>query len=229
MDKIGRAPSKKDDGFRPVSLPTSNAGTVNCSLGVNRSFREPNSRETPKKTELGQDGNSSTSVLREDLKTVMSIIRLVKAPRCPISHVLEKRAFWRRTSSHPHPTPRALLAQGSLNSRSDPAFTGEDITNKFKKITDWKRVSTALEEVDTSILNAVPDDIVSNKDIDTAIGAPTNHFGTVVVNCQRKVPVKSTRRSLPADVRELIRIKNAAQRRASAYPTPENRSRARAL
>ncbi|GBP20028.1 hypothetical protein EVAR_13794_1 [Eumeta japonica] len=108
-------------------------------------------------------------------------------------------------------------------------FTGENHTNKFKKITDWKRVSTALEEVDTPSLNAIPNDIVSNKDIDTAIGALTNHIGTVVTNCQRKVPAKSKRRGLPADVRELIRVKNAALSRASAYPTPELRSRACAL
>ncbi|GBP31520.1 hypothetical protein EVAR_84632_1 [Eumeta japonica] len=35
--------------------------------------------------------------------------------------------------------------------------------------------------------------------------------------------------SLLAVVRELIRVKNAALRRASAYPTPEYKSRARAL
>ncbi|GBP09751.1 Probable RNA-directed DNA polymerase from transposon BS [Eumeta japonica] len=108
-------------------------------------------------------------------------------------------------------------------------FTGENHTSKFKKITDWKRVSTTLEEVDTPTLNAIPNDIVSNKDIDTAIGALTNHIGTVVANCQRKVPVKSKRRSLPADVWELIRVKNAALRRASAYPISEYRSRARAF
>ncbi|GBP28538.1 hypothetical protein EVAR_23003_1 [Eumeta japonica] len=89
-----------------------------------------------------------------------------------------------------------------------------------------KRVSTALEEVDTPNLNVIPDDIVSNNDIDTAIGALTKHIRSVVKRCQRKVPANSDRRGLPADVRELIRAKT--QRRASAYPTPEYRSRARA-
>ncbi|GBP08777.1 Probable RNA-directed DNA polymerase from transposon BS [Eumeta japonica] len=37
------------------------------------------------------------------------------------------------------------------------------------------------------------------------------------------------RRKFPPDILELIRAKNAALRRASAYPTPEYRSRARAL
>ncbi|GBP82764.1 RNA-directed DNA polymerase from mobile element jockey [Eumeta japonica] len=44
-----------------------------------------------------------------------------------------------------------------------------------------------------------------------------------------KLGSSTDRRGLPADVRELIRVKNAALRRASAYPTPEYRSRARAL
>ncbi|GBP53666.1 RNA-directed DNA polymerase from mobile element jockey [Eumeta japonica] len=107
--------------------------------------------------------------------------------------------------------------------------TGENPNIATKTIIDWKRVSTALEEVDTPNLNVIPDDIVSNNDIDTAIGALTKHIRSVVKRCQRKVPANSDRRGLPADVRELIRAKNAALRRASAYPTPEYRSRARAL
>ncbi|GBP67644.1 RNA-directed DNA polymerase from mobile element jockey [Eumeta japonica] len=65
------------------------------------------------------------------------------------------------------------------------------------KITDWKRVSTALEKIDTPPLNSIPDNIRTTDEIDSAI--------------------------------ELIRAKNKALRRASAYPTPEYRSRARAL
>ncbi|GBP62438.1 RNA-directed DNA polymerase from mobile element jockey [Eumeta japonica] len=107
--------------------------------------------------------------------------------------------------------------------------TGENPNIATKTIIDWKRVSTALEEVDTPNLNVIPDDIVSNNDIDTAIGALTKHIRSVVKRCQRKVPANSDRRGLPADVRELIRAENAALRRVSAYPTPEYRSRARAL
>ncbi|GBP22755.1 RNA-directed DNA polymerase from mobile element jockey [Eumeta japonica] len=43
------------------------------------------------------------------------------------------------------------------------------------------------------------------------------------------VPAKSDRKELPSDVSELIRAKNAVLRRASKYPTCENRSHARAL
>ncbi|GBP32504.1 Probable RNA-directed DNA polymerase from transposon BS [Eumeta japonica] len=109
------------------------------------------------------------------------------------------------------------------------SFTGEKQNIVTKTIIDWKRVSTPLEEVDTPNLNVIPDDIVSNKDIDTAIGALTKRIRSVVKRCQRKVPANSDRRGLPADVRELIIAKNAALCRASAYPTPEYRSRARAL
>ncbi|GBP41967.1 hypothetical protein EVAR_33771_1 [Eumeta japonica] len=60
-------------------------------------------------------------------------------------------------------------------------------------------------------------------------GALTNHVRTVVEESEREVPASSDRRKFPPDILELIRAKNAALRRASAYPTPEYRSRARAL
>ncbi|GBP40338.1 Probable RNA-directed DNA polymerase from transposon BS [Eumeta japonica] len=97
------------------------------------------------------------------------------------------------------------------------------------KITDWKRVSTAFEKIDTPPLNSILDDIRTTEEIDHAIGALTSHVRTVVEKCERKVPASSDRRKFPPDILELIRAKNAALRRASAYPTPEYRSRARAL
>ncbi|GBP67647.1 RNA-directed DNA polymerase from mobile element jockey [Eumeta japonica] len=66
-------------------------------------------------------------------------------------------------------------------------------------------------------------------EIDSAIGALTSHIRTVVEKCEREVPASSDRRKFPPDILELIRAKNKALRRASAYPTPEYRSRARAL
>ncbi|GBP95558.1 Probable RNA-directed DNA polymerase from transposon BS [Eumeta japonica] len=69
---------------------------------------------------------------------------------------------------------------------------------------------------------------VFNNDVDTAIGA-LQHIRPVVKRCQRKVPANSDRRGLSADIHELIRAKNAALRRASAYPTPEYRFRAQTL
>ncbi|GBP92318.1 hypothetical protein EVAR_65731_1 [Eumeta japonica] len=99
----------------------------------------------------------------------------------------------------------------------------------MKTIIDWNRVSTALEEVNTPNLNVIPDNIVFNNDIDIVIGILIKPIRSVVKRCQRKVPVNSDRRSLPAVVRKLIRAKNAALRRASAYPTLEYRSLARVL
>ncbi|GBP26168.1 RNA-directed DNA polymerase from mobile element jockey [Eumeta japonica] len=99
----------------------------------------------------------------------------------------------------------------------------------IRKITNWKRVSTALEKIDTPNLNSIPNDIASTDEIDLAIGALTNHVRTVVEESEREVPASSDRRKFPPDILELIRAKNAALRRASAYPTPEYRSRARAL
>ncbi|GBP86548.1 RNA-directed DNA polymerase from mobile element jockey [Eumeta japonica] len=101
--------------------------------------------------------------------------------------------------------------------------------NPTCKITDWKRVSTALEKIDTPPLNSIPDNIRTTDEIDSAIGALTSHIRTVVEKCEREVPASSDRRKFPPDILELIRAKNKALRRASAYPTPEYRSRARAL
>ncbi|GBP36002.1 hypothetical protein EVAR_29129_1 [Eumeta japonica] len=48
------------------------------------------------------------------------------------------------------------------------------------KVTEWKRVSTVLEEVDTPALNNIPDIIETTDEINSAIGALTNHIRTVV-------------------------------------------------
>ncbi|GBP46907.1 Probable RNA-directed DNA polymerase from transposon BS [Eumeta japonica] len=99
----------------------------------------------------------------------------------------------------------------------------------IRKITNWKRVSTALEEIDTPNLNSIPNDIASTDEIDFAIDALTNHVRTVVEESEREVPASSDRRKFPPDILEMIRAKNAALRRASAYPTPKYRSKARSL
>ncbi|GBP88541.1 RNA-directed DNA polymerase from mobile element jockey [Eumeta japonica] len=108
-----------------------------------------------------------------------------------------------------------------------PPDGGRPISTTIK-ITDWKKVSTALEKIDTPPLNNIPDVIRTTDEIDSAIGALTSHIKTVVERCEREVPASSDRRKFPPEILELIRAKNAALRRASAYPTPEYRSRARA-
>ncbi|GBP90732.1 hypothetical protein EVAR_26702_1 [Eumeta japonica] len=70
---------------------------------------------------------------------------------------------------------------------------------------------------------------VSTNDIDSAIGALTSHIMTVVGNNLRKVPANSDRRILIADVRKLMRVKNVALHRASAYSTAANSSYERAI
>ncbi|GBP81498.1 Probable RNA-directed DNA polymerase from transposon BS [Eumeta japonica] len=59
-------------------------------------------------------------------------------------------------------------------------------------------------------------------------GALTNHVRTVVEESEREVPASSDRRKFPPDILELIRAKTQLCA-ARAYPTPEYRSRARAL
>ncbi|GBP08471.1 RNA-directed DNA polymerase from mobile element jockey [Eumeta japonica] len=101
--------------------------------------------------------------------------------------------------------------------------------NPTLKITDWKRVSNILEKIDTPSFNSIPDDIGTTDEIDSAKGFLTNHVRSVVENSGWEVPASSDRRKLPTDVLELIRAKNTALRRASAYSTAEHRSRARVL
>ncbi|GBP74436.1 RNA-directed DNA polymerase from mobile element jockey [Eumeta japonica] len=56
------------------------------------------------------------------------------------------------------------------------------------KTTNWQKVLAMLEEIDTPILNSIPNDIVSTDDIDNEIGACTNHIRTVVESSSRTVP-----------------------------------------
>ncbi|GBP03253.1 hypothetical protein EVAR_2672_1 [Eumeta japonica] len=76
------------------------------------------------------------------------------------------------------------------------------------KITDWKRVSTAFEKIDTPPLSTIPDHIRTIEEIDHAIGALTSHVRTVIEKCERKVPASSDRRKFPPDILELIRAKS---------------------
>ncbi|GBP58584.1 Probable RNA-directed DNA polymerase from transposon BS [Eumeta japonica] len=62
----------------------------------------------------------------------------------------------------------------------------------------------------------------------TYSSALTNHVRTVVEESEREVPASSDRRKFPPDILELIRAKTQLCA-ARAYPTPEYRSRARAL
>ncbi|GBP10396.1 Probable RNA-directed DNA polymerase from transposon BS [Eumeta japonica] len=79
----------------------------------------------------------------------------------------------------------------------------------IRKITNWKRVSTALEEIDTPNLNSILNDIASTHEIDFPIGALTNDIRTMVEESEREVPASSDRRKFPPDILELIRAKNA--------------------
>ncbi|GBP66086.1 hypothetical protein EVAR_37548_1 [Eumeta japonica] len=66
-----------------------------------------------------------------------------------------------------------------------------DCPPSIKTITNWQKVSAALEEIDTPILNSILNDTVSTDDIDNAIGALTNHITTVVESSSKTVPAKS--------------------------------------
>ncbi|GBP33343.1 hypothetical protein EVAR_30933_1 [Eumeta japonica] len=75
-----------------------------------------------------------------------------------------------------------------------------DCLPSTKTITNWQKMSTVLEEIDTPILNSIPNGIVSTHGIDNAIDALTNHIRTVVENSSRTLPGKSDRKEMPRDV-----------------------------
>ncbi|GBP92307.1 RNA-directed DNA polymerase from mobile element jockey [Eumeta japonica] len=92
------------------------------------------------------------------------------------------------------------------------------------KLSTGRECRPRLKKPDTPPLNSIPDDIRTTEEIDHAIDALTSHVRMVVEKCERKVPASSDRRKFPLDILELTRAKNAALRRASAYPTPEYRT-----
>ncbi|GBP52355.1 hypothetical protein EVAR_37742_1 [Eumeta japonica] len=86
-------------------------------------------------------------------------------------------------SDHRH----VLMRLGSLTKDCPPLV---------KTITNWQEVSTELKEIDTSILNSIPNDIVSTDDIDNAIDVLTDHVRTVVDDSSRIVPANTGRSCL---------------------------------
>ncbi|GBP05499.1 hypothetical protein EVAR_3011_1 [Eumeta japonica] len=118
------------------------------------------------------------------------------------------------------PKIRKQISCGGRDARR-PHDVGSNTPRIYKP--NISGISCLLEEIDTPILNSIPNDIVSTNDIDNAIGALTNHITTVIESSSRTVPAKSDRRELPRDVIELIRDKNAALCRAGKYPTCEKR------
>ncbi|GBP92123.1 hypothetical protein EVAR_47875_1 [Eumeta japonica] len=63
--------------------------------------------------------------------------------------------------------------------------------NPTLKINFRKRVSTTLDKIDTPSLNIIPDDISTTDEIESAIGALTNHVRTVVEKWERERPDNS--------------------------------------
>ncbi|GBP46754.1 RNA-directed DNA polymerase from mobile element jockey [Eumeta japonica] len=113
-----------------------------------------------------------------------------------------------------------------LISDRHPIFTKlrpicDNCPSDYKIITDWKKVSVALEEVDTPTLNKIPNDIESIYDINNAISALISHVTIVVGNSSRKFSVNYDDRKLPAYIRNPIRAENVALR--ALIPLPQIR------
>ncbi|GBP55095.1 hypothetical protein EVAR_46392_1 [Eumeta japonica] len=81
-----------------------------------------------------------------------------------------------------------------------------DCPPSTKTITNWQKVSTALEEIDIPILNSIVNYIASTNDIKNAIGVLTSHIRTMVENSSRIVPGKSDREELARDGRSVVEV-----------------------
>ncbi|GBP24285.1 RNA-directed DNA polymerase from mobile element jockey [Eumeta japonica] len=97
----------------------------------------------------------------------------------------------------------------------------------IRKITNWKECRPRLRKstLQTSIAFPMTSRLQTRL---TCHRCFTNHVRTVVEESEREVPASSDRRKFPPDILELIRAKTQLCA-ARAYPTPEYRSRARAL
>ncbi|GBP32174.1 hypothetical protein EVAR_80942_1 [Eumeta japonica] len=71
---------------------------------------------------------------------------------------------------------------GAFNCKNPRRF------NPIMKITNWTKESTAHKEISTPSLNNIPNHINTTDEIDSAIGALTNHVRTVVEYNAREVP-----------------------------------------
>ncbi|GBP15054.1 hypothetical protein EVAR_6694_1 [Eumeta japonica] len=131
--------------------------------------------------------------------------------------------------SKPSPPPKVKTPHPNISYRLQIVHAWGEQPRKNEIIASWRKVSLLLEETDTLILNNIPDNMETTNEIDYAIGALSNNIETVVENSSREVPAADSRQKLPEDVHVLLRAKNAAMRRASAYPTCKPRSCARAL
>lgn len=99
-----------------------------------------------------------------------------------------------------------------------------------KTILDWDRLGKNLELRPNSVLDSVPDRIVSPNETNHAIDALTSHISAAISESSRQIPAMANHRwRLPDDMRQLLRAKNAATRAYDSYPTEDNRVRLRAL
>ncbi|GBP37381.1 RNA-directed DNA polymerase from mobile element jockey [Eumeta japonica] len=123
----------------------------------------------------------------------------------------------------------AVILFGDLNSKSTQWRCNYTNANERKMIDLAKDlhfdvIASSTHTYFTNNIRHRPDilDIALTNEIDYAIGALINHIATVVENSSRAVPAADSRQKLPEDVRVMLRAKNVAIRRASAYPTYEN-------
>ncbi|GBP76283.1 hypothetical protein EVAR_54970_1 [Eumeta japonica] len=180
-------------------------------------------RECPKPSRIPRSAGTAASAFGKDSSTIMAIFQVVR--NAEVSNLTAK--FRKAT----HGIDRLKIILGTIeieilagdlyfniitpltpiyypnndNHRLDIldiALMRAPPVSLFGSLTRTHEVSAALEEIDTPILNSIPN-IVSTDNIDNAIGALTDHIRTVVENTSRTVPAKSDRRELPRDKKSL--------------------------
>ncbi|GBP70964.1 Nucleic-acid-binding protein from transposon X-element [Eumeta japonica] len=130
-----------------------------------QSLHETNVRESSKQP--SRSHGTAAFTLGEDINTIMSILQAKYLGYRPKKGVALKLSSIKPLQCLNLDHRPVLMRLGSLSGDCPPAV---------KTITNWQKVSTVLQEIDTLILNSIPNDIVSIDDIYIEIGGLINHI-----------------------------------------------------
>ncbi|TLM25096.1 reverse transcriptase family protein, partial [Acinetobacter baumannii] len=100
-----------------------------------------------------------------------------------------------------------------------------------RTMVDWKKLGTCLADTAPPILPCGPDSTPSPEDTVESINIFTDHVSTAITRSSKQVDVEDCfhRIRLSPDLRDLVRVRNAAIRAYDRYPTDSNRTRMRRL
>ncbi|KAA5593386.1 hypothetical protein F3G61_30825, partial [Pseudomonas aeruginosa] len=130
---------------------------------------------------------------------------------------------------------RSIEAMSELDSDHRPVVMqlGRPLNREpdTRTMVDWKKLGTCLADTAPPILPCGPDSTPSPEDTVESINIFTDHVSTAIIRSSKQVDVEDCfhRIRLSPDLRDLLRVRNAAIRAHDRYPTDSNRTRMRRL